>query len=74
MNNTAGYTGASLLGITIPDYPSNAHNVNGQAADYISAANHPVGIVMMDYAGTDTYNGTTVYGAQLVEAVIANNF
>ena len=72
MNNTSGYI-PGAFGL-VPNYVQNAVNVNARAAEYIRAADFPVGIIMMDFAGADTYDGSAVGGATLVDAVIANNF
>ena len=75
-NHTSGYTGGPPFNI---NYPDNAENVNGWAADYIKGSiSGPAGIVMMDFAGTHTRkrNNTnyTVYGDTLVYAVIEHNY
>lgn len=68
MNNTSGYIGA-----LIPNYVQNAVNVNGDAATYIATLSGPTGIVMMDFAGVDSYSGSNVSGAKLVDAIINHN-
>ena len=67
INHTSGYVG------TLPDYASNARDINGRAADYISLRGRPTGIVMMDYAGVDRAGGKDVCGARLVRTLIDNN-
>lgn len=67
INHTSGYLGS------LPDYRSNARNINARAADYISSRHIPAGIVMMDFAGESRSKGVSVGGKELVEALIANN-
>lgn len=67
VNHTSGYLG------TLPDYRSNARNVNERAAVRIRSLAKPTGIVMMDFAGVDKSKGKDVGGATLVRAVIENN-
>lgn len=75
-NHTSGYIGSPPFPI---NYPDNAENVNGWAADYIKdSIKGPAGIVMMDFAGTHTrkrFNTDyTVYGDTLVNATIEHNY
>ena len=67
INHASGYVGK------LPDYRTNARNVNAKTADYIRGLSGPVGIVMMDFAGVDRSGGTEVGGKKLVEAVIRHN-
>ena len=67
VNHASGYVG------TLPDYRSNARDINGRTAEYIRTAGKPAGIVMIDFAGTDLSKGKTVAGENLVKALIANN-
>ncbi len=64
INHTSGYVGK------LPDYRTNAGNVNARAAEYISSKGAPAGIVMMDFAGVDRSNGKDVGGLTLVQALI----
>lgn len=64
INHTSGYVGK------LPDYRTNAGNVNARAAEYISSKGAPAGIVMMDFAGVDRSNGKEVGGLTLVQALI----
>lgn len=72
INHASGYTqSASTDGIR-----SNAAQTNKFFIDYLSQEEHygPAGIVMMDFAGTDKSGSYNTLGAQLVKAVIENNF
>lgn len=65
VNHVSGYVG------NLPDYRTNAKNINAKAADYIRESSQPIGIVMMDFAGVDSSNGKNVGGKALLEAIIA---
>ena len=67
INHTSGYVGK------LPNYRKNASAVNAEAAAHIRRNHTPTGIVMMDFAGTDTSRGVTVHGATLVRTLIDNN-
>ena len=67
VNHVSGYVG------NLPDYRTNAKNINSKAAAYIRESGKPAGIVMMDFAGVDRSNGKSVGGATLVKAIIENN-
>ena len=67
INHTSGYLS------DLPDYRSNARNINSKAADYISQKGTPAGLVMMDFAGVDRSGGKEVAGLKLVNALIKNN-
>jgi len=67
INHASAYVGK------LPDYRTNARDINGRMADYLSLRRAPVGIVMMDFAGVDRSNGVSVGGAKLVNALIENN-
>lgn len=56
INHASAYVG------TLPDYRTNARNINPRAADYISSLHAPVGIVLMDFADDP-----------LLQALIDNN-
>lgn len=43
------------------------------AAEYIRKNHRPAGIVMMDFAGSETNRGVSVYGAELVRVLVENN-
>ena len=64
INHCSAYVGK------LPDYVKNAAGINGQAASYVRSAAGPLGIVMMDFAGVETHRCTSVYGSELVEALI----
>lgn len=54
-----------------------AHDINYEMSDYIlnSLSEYgSLGIVIMDYAGTEEYEGTRVYGERIPQVVIDNNF
>ena len=67
VNHASGYVGK------LPDYRSNARDINAKAAEYIRLHGHPAGIVMMDFAGVDRSGGKDVAGDTLVKALIGNN-
>ena len=67
INHTAGYTGT--FGVT-SSYRANAQNTNPFATNYISSHSGPTGIVVMDFAGS---NSNSTGGLDLVNAVINNN-
>ena len=67
VNHVSGYVG------NLPDYRTNAKNINAKAADYIRESGAPAGIIMMDFAGVDRSNGKSVGGKTLLKAIIANN-
>ena len=64
MNHASGYVG------TLPDYRSNARDINARAAEYIRASGKPAGIVMMDFAGVDRSGGKEVAGKTLIKALL----
>lgn len=64
INHTSGYVGK------LPDYRSNARDINTLAADYLATLDGPAGIVMMDFAGVDVSKKVNVNGKKLVDAVI----
>ena len=66
-NHVSGYVGK------LPNYRKNANFVNAEAVSYIKHSYTPTGIVMMDFAGTNTSRGATVHGEDLVRALIENN-
>ena len=77
INYCSGYAGSSFAS---DSYAKNAASTNPTALEHIQAHTGKgfTGIVMMDYAGTDTYEvgGSTfsVSGKSLTEALIMNNF
>ena len=77
INYCSGYAGSSFAS---DSYAKNAASTNPAALEHIRAHTGKgfTGIVMMDYAGTDTYEvgGSTfsVSGKSLTEALIMNNF
>lgn len=77
INYCSGYAGSSFAS---DSYAKNAASANPAALEHIQAHTGKgfTGIVMMDYAGTDTYEvgGSTfsVSGKSLTEALIMNNF
>ena len=78
-NFASGYSKVgSILGTTVSlsdGYRDNASNTNAFIVNYLKEnAAGPTGIIMMDYAGVDKSNGYNVCGAQLVQALIDNNF
>lgn len=64
VNHASGYVG------TLPDYRSNARDINARAAEYIRASGKPAGIVMMDFAGVDRSSGKEVAGKTLIKALL----
>lgn len=69
INHTSGYTESSSDG-----YRQNASIQNKVVIDYLTETAGPTGIIMMDYAGTDSSKGIDVHGMELVQAIIDNNF
>lgn len=67
INHTSGYIG------DLPDYRTNARNINAKAAEYIADKGTPAGIVMMDFAGVDRSGGKAVGGQTLLLTLIENN-
>lgn len=67
INHTSAYFG------NLPNYRKNANAINAAAAEYIRKNHRPAGIVMMDFAGAETSRGVSVYGAELVRALVENN-
>ena len=65
INHTSGYTGTTGLDSNIK---SNANTCNTLAYNTIDANPGPTGIILMDYAGSSSYNG-----ANLVSKIIAQN-
>lgn len=85
--NFASACKQTSLGVSLSDgYRDNATYTNKFILDYLTAEDYkpgPTGMIMMDYACVETTkfrsnrystNGNTVYGKQLVEAIIDNNF
>lgn len=68
----------SLFGFEISTsegYRDNAAHTHAAILDYLSThAAGPMGVILMDYAGVDQSEGYEVKGAQLVQAIIDNNF
>lgn len=75
MNNTSGYSTTGLIA-TADAYRTNAASTNIAVADYLAEDGHagPTGIMMMDFAGTDSDGKYDVNGQKLLEALIDNNF
>ena len=67
INHTSGYIPGLIPGLS-DDITGNANSSNKCALDYINANPGRTGIIMMDYAGSDSY-----YGADLCDAIIAQN-
>ena len=67
VNHVSGYVGK------LPDYRKNASDINARAAVHLRQNHAPAGIVMMDFAGTDTSRGIAVKGKELVHVLIENN-
>jgi hypothetical protein len=73
INHISGYVGTS----TADNYKQNAANTNPEAYKYISGSEKPtgnLGIVLMDYVGSETVDKYTVYGNLLPQAIIDNNY
>ncbi len=75
MNNTSGYSTTGLIA-TADAYRTNAASTNIAVVDYLAEEGHagPTGIMMMDFAGTDSDGKYDVNGQKLLEALIDNNF
>ena len=65
INHTSGYTGTTGTNSNIN---SNANTCNTLAYNTINSYPGPTGIILMDYAGSSSYNG-----ANLVSKIIAQN-
>ena len=65
INHTSGYTGDTGTNSNIN---SNANTCNTLAYNFINANPGPTGIILMDYAGSSSYNGDN-----LVSKIIAQN-
>lgn len=85
--NFASACSQTSMGVSLSDgYRDNATYTNKFILDYLTAEDYqpgPTGMIMMDYVCVETTkfrnnrystNGNTVYGKQLVEAIIDNNF
>jgi hypothetical protein len=68
INHTSGYTGSGIS----TNIEACAKSTNKYVCDYLDAHPNvgPTGIIMMDFAGDD---GSSHYGATLVNKIIANN-
>lgn len=67
INHASGYVGK------LPNYRKNANAINAEVVSYIKLNHTPVGIVMMDFAGTNTSHCVKVFGEDLVGAIMGNN-
>jgi len=67
INHTSGYVPGLIPGI-MNDITGNANTCNTLALNTINANPGPTGIILMDYAGSGSYNG-----ANLCSAIIAQN-
>ena len=81
LNHTSGYCGTNVFDFDIElgsdiQYMRNASYVNKDMYDVLSSETNcgPTGIVFMDYVGERTYDGFTVYGDLLPQAIIDNNY
>lgn len=79
INHTSGYARTiEAEGVgevsTSDGYRLNAEATNLYLSQVLGANAGPVGIVMMDFAATDTSEGYAVNGLTLTQAVIAQNF
>lgn len=74
INHASGYTGGSS---TSAGYRENAGVQNLAFFNYLTAEDYvpgPTGIVLMDYVGSRTFSGDTVYGDLGPQAIIDNNY
>lgn len=71
VNCTSGYTASA----SSDGNRDNAAQCNQKAIDYMAIETHagPMGIVFMDFAGTDTSGSYSVKGLTLVNTIISNN-
>ena len=79
MNFASAYSlTTSLFGYTVSisdGYRDNASQTHRAMIDFLASNNAgPTGIVFMDYAGIDHSGDYITLGAQLTDAIIANNF
>lgn len=68
VNHTSAYTSDPF------SYGQNAQNVNGDVAERVATVEGHAGIIVTDFAGVDEFEGFSVCGKKLVDAVIAKNF
>ena len=70
INHTSGYTNSSIFSNRyVADC---AEKCNQVALNYLSSNSGPTGIILMDFAGTDSYSSYNTRGQQLVDAIITN--
>ena len=70
INHTSGYTKSYLLS---NQYVADcAAQCNQIALEYLSSHSGPTGVIMMDFAGTDSYSSYDTRGQLLVDAIIGN--
>ncbi len=78
INHTSGYSALEKAGnmeaATTAGYLQNAGKTNLKACKLICKSKGCVGIIMMDFAGTSCYRGYKVYGNDLTQTVIKQNF
>ena len=78
INHLSGYSlTESFFGseVSLSDgYRDNAATQHQAVIDYLSTHNGPMGLMMMDYAGTDRSGNYDVKGLAVTEAIIENNF
>ncbi|MCF0199073.1 MAG: hypothetical protein HUK02_07085 [Bacteroidaceae bacterium] len=74
-NFCSAYTAGGMGSIsTSTGYCKNAAVTNKAMAAYLENHTGPTGIVLMDYACVDDFDGMAPMGKTLVEAIIANNW
>lgn len=86
-NFASGCSKSGIGGISLSDgYRHNATHTNKLFLDYLNAPDYepgPIGMIMTDYLCVETTtftdkslatNGNNVYGKQIIEAIIDNNF
>ncbi|MBQ9285132.1 MAG: hypothetical protein IJ209_02450 [Bacteroidaceae bacterium] len=78
INHTSGYSlTASLFGSTVSTsdgYRDNAATQHAAVLDFLADHSGPLGLVVMDFGGTDTSNGYQVKSLEMTKAIIENNF
>lgn len=73
-NFLSAYTGSISLA---SGYAENANRLNKEMIDKITSDSYnpgPLGVVMIDWVGGTTHQGTNTYGEQVVHTIIDNNY
>ena len=74
INHTSGYSKAVFGIVTSDGYRDNAATQNPAVVNYLNSHSGATGLVLMDYAGENSSGDYNVYGQNLTNALINNNF